>query len=225
MDDWERELDAADAELRGREHAALQDEVTEQELQAFAAERDKLATDRDSLAEARDVRAGERDVAALTRDVDGSNRDRAARSRTDDEDVAAVDRFLAGSDRDLAAGDRSDSVDDRRRSAQARRGAAENRQRAADDRRAAATRDDAAQREISGLQEALESRLQIGRAEGLLMARYDLDPDAAFALLVRHSQHAHIKLRDVAARLVDDATGHADSNTEQPDAAETTGAD
>ena len=36
------------------------------------------------------------------------------------------------------------------------------------------------------------------------MARHDLDPEAAFALLVRLSQQAHLKLRFVAERIVAD---------------------
>jgi hypothetical protein len=205
LDAWQLALDEADAELRAREHEALDAQLTDEERRALAAERDKLATDRDALADARDESARARDIAALARDVGGSARDRAARKRTKDMDEGFGDRSLAGVDRDFAAGDRSDSVDDRRRSAQARRDAAGSRQRAADDREAAARRNGEVQREIDGLKDALESRLCIGQAEGLLMARHSLDADAAFRLLVKLSQYQHMKLREVAAELVADA--------------------
>ena len=37
------------------------------------------------------------------------------------------------------------------------------------------------------------------------MERYQIDDDRAFDFLLRTSSHANIKLRDVAARLVDEA--------------------
>lgn len=210
LDDWQQALDLADAELHEREQNALQEQPTPEELRAFAEEHDKLAADRDALADARDEDARTRDSAALGRDVHGSTRDRTARERAQDRDEAFADRFHAGADRDFAAGDRGDSVDDRRHSAGARKTAAEDRQRAADDRNVAATRADEMGREVAGLRDALETRLQIGQAEGLLMERHKLDPDAAFRLLVRLSQEGHAKLRDVAARLVAEAVDRAD---------------
>lgn len=45
-------------------------------------------------------------------------------------------------------------------------------------------------------------RAVIEQAKGLLMERYDIDPDAAFAVLARLSQHTNRKLKDVAAELV-----------------------
>lgn len=42
----------------------------------------------------------------------------------------------------------------------------------------------------------------IGQAQGILMERYKLTDDRAFALLVRASQHRNLKLRDLAAELV-----------------------
>jgi hypothetical protein len=41
------------------------------------------------------------------------------------------------------------------------------------------------------------------------MGRYNVDPDGAFRLLVKLSQEGHLKLREVAARLVADATQQA----------------
>jgi hypothetical protein len=205
LDQWQRELDLAEADLRDRYDRAMQGEPTAQELRAFAAELDRLAADRDSLADRRDERARCRDTAALGRDVEGSRRDRRARDDPDDPAGVAADRFLAGSDRDQSAGDRADSAEDRRRAAAARKRAREDRRQAADDRATAADRAQAQDDEIDGLRLALNTRLQIGQAEGLLMARYGVDADAAFRMLVRLSQDTHLKLREVAARIVDDA--------------------
>lgn len=51
------------------------------------------------------------------------------------------------------------------------------------------------------LSTALRSRDIIGQAKGILMERYGLTPDTAFALLARMSQDSNIKLRDVAEQL------------------------
>jgi len=59
------------------------------------------------------------------------------------------------------------------------------------------------------LREALVSRATIDQAKGILMARHGYDPDEAFAELIRASQHGNVKLRTVAQRLVEDATGSA----------------
>lgn len=48
---------------------------------------------------------------------------------------------------------------------------------------------------------ALSSRDVIGQAKGILMERYRLTPDAAFALLVKASQKTHTKLRVVCEEL------------------------
>jgi hypothetical protein len=202
LDEWQLALDEADADLQRREQASASEDMTPQESRALAAEHDKLAADRDALADARDEQARSRDAAALDRDLHGSHRDRAARDRAEDQDEAFADRFHAAVDRDLAAGDRSDSVDDRRRAAEARRVAASNRQRAADDRDAAATRDDEMRRELATLQTALDTRLRIGQAQGLLMARHGLDSDGAFRLLARLSCETHLTLADLADQLV-----------------------
>ena len=58
---------------------------------------------------------------------------------------------------------------------------------------------------IDHLTRALESRKVIGQALGLVMAEYGIDEDAAFAFLRRASSHSNVKLRDVAARIVEDA--------------------
>jgi GAF domain-containing protein len=58
---------------------------------------------------------------------------------------------------------------------------------------------------IEGLQAALEARKQIGQALGILMERHRVNEDRAFAFLARVSSHSNVKLRDVAAQLVDEA--------------------
>jgi AmiR/NasT family two-component response regulator len=52
------------------------------------------------------------------------------------------------------------------------------------------------------LNEALQTRKVIGQAIGILMERYDMNEDRAFAFLVRAASHANIKLRAVAQELV-----------------------
>jgi GAF domain-containing protein len=51
----------------------------------------------------------------------------------------------------------------------------------------------------------LQSRRVIGQAVGLLMERYQMSEDRAFAFLVRASSHRNIKLRAVAEELVAEA--------------------
>jgi GAF domain-containing protein len=55
------------------------------------------------------------------------------------------------------------------------------------------------------LNEALHSRKLIGQAIGILMERYQLNEDRAFSFLIRASSHGNVKLRDVAAELVQQA--------------------
>jgi GAF domain-containing protein len=50
---------------------------------------------------------------------------------------------------------------------------------------------------------ALRHRDVIGQAKGVLMAQHGLDEEAAFATLVQYSQQTHVKLYDVAVRLLD----------------------
>jgi hypothetical protein len=55
--------------------------------------------------------------------------------------------------------------------------------------------------ERTQLRNALESRDVIGQAKGILMERYRVDAQEAFALLSASSQHTNVKLRNVAERL------------------------
>ncbi len=54
----------------------------------------------------------------------------------------------------------------------------------------------------ANLRVALDTRKRIGQAEGILMERFDLDPDQAFQVLRRYSQDSNLKLREVAEELV-----------------------
>jgi len=49
---------------------------------------------------------------------------------------------------------------------------------------------------------AVDSRKLIGQAQGILMERFDLDEDAAFAVLRRYSQNHNLKLHTVAETVV-----------------------
>lgn len=53
------------------------------------------------------------------------------------------------------------------------------------------------------LSQALDSRAVIDQARGILMATHGIDAQQAFALLARESQNTNVKLREVAARLVE----------------------
>jgi GAF domain-containing protein len=64
-------------------------------------------------------------------------------------------------------------------------------------------------RELENLNEALQSRKVIGQALGILMCRYELDEDRAFAFLVRASNAGNIKLRRIAQELVDEQSRKA----------------
>jgi AmiR/NasT family two-component response regulator len=55
---------------------------------------------------------------------------------------------------------------------------------------------------VTHLETAINLRTVIGRAEGILMERFDLSPAQAFAALRRVSQARNIKLNRVAADLV-----------------------
>lgn len=54
------------------------------------------------------------------------------------------------------------------------------------------------------LSEAMDSRKIIGQALGIVMERYHLDEDRAFAFLTRVSQTGNVKIRTLAAQLVED---------------------
>jgi GAF domain-containing protein len=60
-------------------------------------------------------------------------------------------------------------------------------------------------RHESDLMSALDTRTVIGQATGLVMERYKLTDDRAFQYLTHVSQHSNIKLRRVAAEMVQQA--------------------
>ena len=58
-------------------------------------------------------------------------------------------------------------------------------------------------RRIEQLQEALETRVVIEQAKGVLMERHTIDDASAFERLKESSQHTNVKLRAVAADVVE----------------------
>jgi hypothetical protein len=61
-------------------------------------------------------------------------------------------------------------------------------------------------RKTQDLWRAIDTRNLIGQAQGVLMARYSLTPERAFAVLRRYSQARHTRLAAVAEELT--STGH-----------------
>jgi hypothetical protein len=57
-------------------------------------------------------------------------------------------------------------------------------------------------RRAGQLQEALDSRIVIEQAKGVLVERFDLSPDEAFALLRRAARSNRVPLRELAAAVV-----------------------
>lgn len=61
------------------------------------------------------------------------------------------------------------------------------------------------ERVLRQLQQKMESLPTIEQAKGILMARFGLDAETAFTLLVRWSQAKNVKLRAISASLVEAA--------------------
>lgn len=61
----------------------------------------------------------------------------------------------------------------------------------------------ASARHEAELAQAIDARKLVGQAMGILMERFDIDADRAFAVLRRYSQDTNTKLRDVAQQLID----------------------
>jgi AmiR/NasT family two-component response regulator len=57
-------------------------------------------------------------------------------------------------------------------------------------------------RRCAQLQEALETRVAIEQAKGILAERFHLEPDNAFEVLRRGARSNRLPLRDLAARVV-----------------------
>ena len=64
----------------------------------------------------------------------------------------------------------------------------------------------ASARETANLWKAIDARRLIGQAQGILMERFDMDADQAFAVLRRYSQDHNVKLHRVAERLISTRT-------------------
>lgn len=71
--------------------------------------------------------------------------------------------------------------------------------------------------EIESLRDAVDHRTVIGQATGILMERFGLDADTAFATLAQHSQETNRKLYDIAVELAHEA--RAPAAVPDPDAA------
>ncbi|MGY4769777.1 GAF and ANTAR domain-containing protein (plasmid) [Kribbella sp. CWNU-51] len=54
------------------------------------------------------------------------------------------------------------------------------------------------------LERAIDARTEVGQAVGVLMERFDIGADDAFAMLRRHSQAHNVRLRTIAAELLDE---------------------
>ena len=65
--------------------------------------------------------------------------------------------------------------------------------------------------DIQNLNEALETRTTIGKAVGIVMERYQLNDERAFAFLTRLSQHRNVKLRQVAEEIVNELLGKVEA--------------
>ncbi|HEX4977812.1 MAG TPA: GAF and ANTAR domain-containing protein [Nocardioides sp.] len=63
--------------------------------------------------------------------------------------------------------------------------------------------------EVDDLRTALEARRTIGQAVGILMERYELTDERAFAFLTRLSSHRNVKLRRVAEEVVEETEERA----------------
>jgi hypothetical protein len=62
---------------------------------------------------------------------------------------------------------------------------------------------------VAGLHVALSHRDVIGQAKGILMERFEMGQEQAFALLASSSQNTNMKLVDVAAWLVAEVEAHS----------------
>ncbi|MFI5695317.1 GAF and ANTAR domain-containing protein [Kribbella sp. NPDC051586] len=61
----------------------------------------------------------------------------------------------------------------------------------------------ASARHEATMAQAIDARKLVGQAMGILMERFDIDGERAFAVLKRYSQDTNTKLRDVAQQLID----------------------
>jgi ANTAR domain/GAF domain len=71
--------------------------------------------------------------------------------------------------------------------------------------------------EVQSLNDALRTRKTIGQAIGIVMERYGLNEERAFAFLTRLSQHRNVKLRLVATELIAASDHRADDDADTED--------
>ncbi|MFG1820680.1 ANTAR domain-containing protein [Kribbella sp. NPDC049174] len=64
----------------------------------------------------------------------------------------------------------------------------------------------ASARQDETMAQAVDARRLVGQAVGILMERFDIDQDRAFAILRRYSQDTNTRLHDVAQHLIDTRT-------------------
>jgi hypothetical protein len=69
---------------------------------------------------------------------------------------------------------------------------------------------------VETLSSAIGTRQTIGQATGIVMERYQVDEQRAFAFLVRISKQSNVKLRDVAADFVAGLSERTRQTNEQP---------
>jgi GAF domain-containing protein len=62
--------------------------------------------------------------------------------------------------------------------------------------------------EVTTLREAVQTRTRIGEAVGLVMERYDIPEQRAFAFLTRLSQNRNIKIRRIADEMIEAHAGN-----------------
>jgi AmiR/NasT family two-component response regulator len=59
-----------------------------------------------------------------------------------------------------------------------------------------------AERKAANLEHALASNRRIGMAVGILMCRHRTTAEEAFEILKTHSQHRHVKIRELAETVI-----------------------
>ncbi|MFC9552462.1 GAF and ANTAR domain-containing protein [Rhodococcus sp. NPDC056960] len=67
-----------------------------------------------------------------------------------------------------------------------------------------------ARNEVTGLTRAMKTRAVIEQAKGIVMALQGVSAEQAFEILVAQSQQEHVKLAEVARRIVDSVTKNLD---------------
>jgi AmiR/NasT family two-component response regulator len=71
--------------------------------------------------------------------------------------------------------------------------------------------------QVEQLHEALHTRTDIGIAVGIVMERYGIDRNQAFAFLVRNSNQRNVKLRALAQQLIEGhLQEHPDEKSSRP---------